>query len=265
MISSIDTPVLRPPAVRAWARIAVGAAAGLLAWVAGASVVSGQATAAVADTALPIKLVGVITDSTAPARSTCLIKCTYPLETSGTYRPGQTACDVAEIREIGPTFIIVNNLLTNRFERLAFSPTSAPTGPPTMADDAVPAKALPLPPPVLKRSQDAVTVDLPEASVRHYLENLPALLDSALATPNYRATDGGPWAVEGFELSRIREGSVVEQMGFQNGDVVVELNGHPLASLASAITLFGQAQSMPRATLVVRRNSRRITFIFNRK
>ena len=46
-------------------------------------------------------------------------------------------------------------------------------------------------PRVLAKSPDTVTVDLPKASVKHYLENLPELLNSAFAAPRYREGKDG--------------------------------------------------------------------------
>jgi type II secretory pathway component PulC len=118
---------------------------------------------------------------------------------------------------------------------------------------------------VLSRSSDVVTIELPEASVTHYLANLPELLGSARATPRYRHTGFGQQTIEGFEIDQIKTGGVVEQMGLKNGDVILDLNGQPLDSLASVIRLFGQAQGMTQSRLTILRNGQRMTFVLNRK
>jgi len=217
-------------------------------------------------TALPLALVGVIVDAAAPSNSVCLIRCTYPARRVHSFGPGQIACEVAEVREVRQDAVIVNNLLTNRPEVLALQATmpSTNTLPPT--DAQVPARAAPAPrPPVVRKSSDVVTVEVPEESVQHYLANLPELLSSARATPRYRDTGIGQRTIEGFEIDQIKTAGVVEQMGLKNGDVIVELNGQPLDSLESVLRLFGQAQGMTQSRMTVLRNGQRLTFVLNRK
>jgi type II secretory pathway component PulC len=216
--------------------------------------------------ALPVELVGVVVDAKAPFNSICLIRCTYPAARVGTFGPGERACDLAEVKEIGQDAVIINNLLTNRLERLTFPTTRVLGAAQPPAEARLPADAqVPVPRPVLKESPNLVTVELPESTVRHYLANLPEFLDSALATPRYRDTGNGPQSIEGFEIDRIKPASVVEQMGLKNGDVILELNGQPLDSLASVIRLFGQAQGMTQSRMTVLRNGQRLTFVLNRK
>jgi type II secretory pathway component PulC len=222
--------------------------------------------------ALPIELLGVMVDTAEPSRSACLIRCTVPVERVRTVGLGQTFCDAAELREVRQDAVVITNLLTKRPELLAFpttgSPASpqAPPGTPPAATAQPPASEQPPPPPpVVKTSPTGVTVDLPRASVQHYLANLPDLLNAASATPRYQDAAMGQRTIEGFVLDRIRQGSVVEQMGFQNGDVILELNGEPLDGLATVLRLFGQAQNMPQSTMTVLRNGQRLTFVFKRE
>jgi len=133
-------------------------------------------------------------------------------------------------------------------------------------DANAPAQTLLSPPlPVLRRSSDVVTIELAEESVRHYLANLPELLSSARATPRYRDTGIGQRTIGGFEINQIKTAGVVEQMGLKNADVILELNGQPLDSLASVMRLFGQAQGMTQSRMTVLRNGQRLTFVLNRK
>jgi len=109
-----------------------------------------------------------------------------------------------------------------------------------------------------------VDVALPPASVDHYLLNLPDLLSSAQATPHYR-DELGPRTIERFEIGQIKPGSVVEQIGLENGDAILEVNGEKLDSLATVLRLFGQAQATTQARLTVLRGTQRMTFVFNTK
>jgi membrane-associated protease RseP (regulator of RpoE activity) len=217
-------------------------------------------------TALPLSLVGVIVDAAEPSNSICLIRCAYPVQSVGTFGPGESACDVAEVQEVRADAVVIRNLLANRSELLSLQEAKPPATAPAPADAKPPVQAVPAPPlPVLRRSSDVVTIDLPEASVTHYLANLPELLGSARATPRYRHTGFGQQTIEGFEIDQIKAGGVVEQMGLKNGDVVVDLNGQPLDSLPSVIRLFGQAQGMTQSRMTILRNGQRMTFVLNRK
>ena len=215
---------------------------------------------------LPLALLGVIVDAAVPSNSVCLVRCTYPAQRVHSFGLGEIACDVAEVREIRQDAVIVNNLLANRLEVLTLQATKPSMNAPPSADAQVPARPEPAPPPpVLKTSADVVTVEIPEESVQHYLANLPELLSAARATPRYRDTGIGQRTIEGFEIDQIKTAGVVEQMGLKNGDVLLELNGQPLDSLASVIRLFGQAQGMTQSRMTVLRNGQRLTFVLNRK
>jgi type II secretory pathway component PulC len=103
------------------------------------------------------------------------------------------------------------------------------------------------------------------ASVDRYLANLPDLLNSATATPRYRDMPDGRRAIDGFEIGQIRKASVVEQLGLQEGDVILEVNGQALDGLATVMKLFGEFQAAPQATVTILRNGRRMTIVFRTK
>jgi len=228
---------------------------GLLAWAIGLPVAHfpQQMQDPLPISTLPLHLVGVIVDRGAPSRSASLIDCTYPEQKRERFVAGETACDLAEIKEIRPDGVIIANLLTSRLELLTLSSEKPSTGAP------------PPPPPVFAAASDLVAVDLRKESIDYYLGNLPALLESALATPHYREAANGQRSIDGFEIGRIAKGGAVEQLGLRDGDVILEVNGQPLDGLATAIRLLGQIQSMPQAKMTVLRNGHRLTFVFNRK
>ena len=58
------------------------------------------------------------------------------------------------------------------------------------------------------------------------------MLQDAKASPNL--VDG---ELKGFRLDRIRNDSIYQKAGLQNGDVVEEINGIPLSDTAQAIKL----------------------------
>jgi type II secretory pathway component PulC len=202
-------------------------------------------------------LVGVMVDSADPPRSACLIRCTYPStrRSASHLAVGANACDLAEVRQIREDAVVLRNLLTNQLEILPLQPSPiSPAAPPGVMPPPAPA--------VVQASPDLVSVDLPKASVDHYLLNLTELLSSARATPRFRDSGSGQLAMAGFELDQIKPGSVVEQLGLKNGDVIVEVNGERLDSLATIMRLSGQARTVARSTLTVLRGTQRMTFVF---
>lgn len=215
---------------------------------------------------LPLALVGVIVDSATPANSVCLIRCTYPTSRVRSFGPGENVCDVAQVAGIRDYAVVITNLLTNRAELLALPQAgSSPAAPAPETGQAREAAAPALRPPVVRAASGTVTIDVAEASVTHYLANLPELLASARATPRYQKNGFGQQTVDGFEIDQVRPGGVVEQMGLRNGDAVLEVNGQPLDSLASVIRIFGEAQSLAQSKMTVLRDGQRMTFVLNRR
>jgi type II secretory pathway component PulC len=228
---------------------------------AGGSEATGQAGAVLSRTALPIALVGTMVDSVEPSRSACLVRCIQSPERkyASVLQVGETACDLAEIKEIRQDAVVLRNLAADRIELLPLPGTSASKG--VSASGAEPAAE----PVVVNESPGRVSVEVPKASVDHYLVNLSELLSSAQAMPRFRDTANGQRVIEGFELTQVRAGSVVEQVGLKNGDVIVDVNGEPLDGLPTVLRLFGQAPTMGQATVTVLRGSQRMTFVFNTK
>ena len=69
-------------------------------------------------------------------------------------------------------------------------------------------------------------------------DTMAKILQDAKAEPNMVNGE-----LKGFRLTRIRENSVYEKAGFQNNDVVEEINGIPLRDAAGAIRLLQQLKS----------------------
>jgi len=68
--------------------------------------------------------------------------------------------------------------------------------------------------------------------------DLPKVLQDAKATPNL--VDG---EIRGFVLTRIRKDSIYEKAGFQNGDIIEEINGSPLSDPGQAIKLLNSLRN----------------------
>jgi type II secretory pathway component PulC len=208
---------------------------------------------------LPLRLTGVMVDDKAAANSSCLVRCTRSEERHGALRVGDVACEVAEIKEIREDGLVIRNLDGSRLEFLAFPPDAGKAG--SRADAPAPASA--------RGEEDEapapVAIDLPKASVTHYLSNLGELLQSALAVPHYTEETSGRRTMDGFEISQIRQGGAADQVGLRNGDVVLEVNGQPLDSVASAMALFTRAPSMTQAKVTILRDGQRRELVVNVK
>lgn len=221
---------------------------------------AGQARAeqALQRTSLPMVLVGVMVDSRDPSRSACLVRCAYLIERRGAsfLEVGATACDLAEITEIRSDGVIVRNASTNQLELL---PLGQPGASRTDRLEAAPPPA----PAVMRESPGRVDIEVPKETVDHYLVNLPELMKAARAAPRYLDAPNGQRVIEGFEITQITSGSVVEKLGLKSGDVILEVNGDKLDSMAAVLRLVGQAQGMGQATLTVQRGTQKMTFRFN--
>lgn len=85
------------------------------------------------------------------------------------------------------------------------------------------------------------------------LDDLDALANEVRVRP-HRDSDG---EVDGYRLSGIRRGSMLEQLGIKNGDVVHEVNGYPINSNSGAMTAFQSLQSESNFTFDITRRNRR--------
>lgn len=107
-----------------------------------------------------------------------------------------------------------------------------------------------------------VEIDVEETGPNRYAINRKQLQD-ALRNPAQLFTQVrampisvGPGRQAGFNLSEIEPGSVFDDMGLQDGDLVTAVNGQPIISPAQAITMLGGLQTMPSVDLNIIRDSR---------
>jgi type II secretory pathway component PulC len=204
---------------------------------------------------LPLDLIGVIVNKDTPSHSVCVVRCPYPLKKEEVFQPGQIAFDLAEIMEIHRDGVLLRNRITNKPEYLTFEKNK-------------PIEKSPTPTPIprlVAKSSDQVDMDLSQTTINAYLNNLPVLLNSAFAAPRYREGKNGGKEIQGFELSRIKEAGIVDQLGLQNGDVILEVNGEPLDGLPTVMRLLGRIQNESRVKMTVLRNGKKMNFVFNRK
>jgi len=74
--------------------------------------------------------------------------------------------------------------------------------------------------------------------IQDHLQDLPKLLTGALAVPHQ--TNGNP---DGFLIQDIAPGSLYEQAGLMNGDVIRSVNGQAVSTPETGLALFQQLQS----------------------
>jgi general secretion pathway protein C len=85
------------------------------------------------------------------------------------------------------------------------------------------------------------------------MNNLDTLATQVRAVP-HKGADG---AVDGFRLSAIRHGSVLDKLGIKNGDIVHGVNGNPLTSTESAMQVYQTLRNEKSFSFdVTRRNQR---------
>ena len=102
-----------------------------------------------------------------------------------------------------------------------------------------------------KQSDDEYTV--PQSVVDNALEDLDKLASQVRVRP-HRDSDGN---VDGYRLSAIRRGTLLDKLGIKNGDIVHEVNGYQLNSSSGAMTAFQSLQSESSFQFDVSRRNRR--------
>jgi general secretion pathway protein C len=76
-----------------------------------------------------------------------------------------------------------------------------------------------------------------------------SILTQARIVPRY----GEDGSMDGLEVNAIRSGSLLEDAGFQNGDLVVGVNGTPLSDPAQGLKVFRQLATAERFVVEVKR------------
>lgn len=92
------------------------------------------------------------------------------------------------------------------------------------------------------------------------MANMGEVLQQARAVPNFE--NGMP---DGYRLMQIVPGSIYEQLGLKNNDVLCGVNGESLNDPAKAFQLFNEIKSISHLELCVKRNGRKIVMNYDVK
>ncbi len=105
--------------------------------------------------------------------------------------------------------------------------------------------------------ENKFTVD--ESLLQEALANPEALATQIRAVP-HKGADGN---IDGYRLSGVRKGSVFEQLGVKNGDIIHSVNGKDLTSVSNAMDAYSSLQSEKAFTFEVTRKNQRQTMQYD--
>jgi type II secretion system protein C len=199
---------------------------GALACVVPPVVSSAQAAATAAEAVLDdVALVGLVT-SPDQARSSAVLRAAERTRVVGVGDPFFGARVVA----IGAGHVTLEAGGRTRELRLSAAPQALPPAPAPAAVEA-----------------DAVRVFTRAEVERRIADETPRLLSETALIP---VTESGH--VNGFVLSRVPEGSLLTDLGLRAGDVLTEINGTAIDSMATLLALYARLrnESEIRATVL---------------
>jgi general secretion pathway protein C len=101
--------------------------------------------------------------------------------------------------------------------------------------------------------------EVEESVISGALGNIDSLVSQVRAIP-HKGPDG---EIDGFRLSAIRRGSLLQKLGIKNGDVVHGVNGTPLTSATGAMGAFQSMQSERSFSFEVSRRNQKHTFEYS--
>ena len=193
---------------------------------------------------LPFKLKGTIVHVN-PHRSVATIKAGSNNKTSS-YQQGDTIEKQAEIKEIQRAKVIFFNQNNNRLEYIvipeeqkSLSISYAKNKPKTLKNSLV------------KRT-GSNRFQVKRSDINEYLQKLPEILKQARVVPHR----------EGYRFSAIDKGSVFEELGFEKGDIIKEVDGEPMAppNPEKALELFDSLKGSSEIKMLVQRKGKDIYY-----
>jgi len=101
--------------------------------------------------------------------------------------------------------------------------------------------------------------EVDESLLAGALGNIDTLIAEVRATP-HKGPDG---EIDGFRLSAIRRGSLLQKLGIKNGDVIHGVNGTPLTNATGAMGAFQSMSSERQFSFEVTRRNQKQTFEYS--
>ena len=194
-------------------------------------------------TSLPFALKGTIVHAN-PHRSVATVK---DQKKTHSYKVGGVIDNQAKVTEIFRKKIIFRNLNNNLLEFLEL-----PESIPVTLSLSQPRRQDPVKTSLVKRMGNMFEVK--RSRINEYLQKLPEILQQAKMVP-HRVTRNGETVIEGFKFVSIKkEAEWLKDLGFQKGDIIKQVDGEPIDTAETAITLFEKLRDSDGFEMVVERN-----------
>jgi general secretion pathway protein C len=159
---------------------------------------------------------------------------------------------LATIEKVERMKVIIRNLNSNRLEYLEIKNdgkvsfgASKPTASSVGGD-------------IVKKVNEN-TFQLKKADLQAQLNNLPDLLRQAKALPAYDNSGN----IYGFRITQIEPGSIYNQLGIENGCVILGVNNNPITSAQQAMEMYQTMKNSPKIEIQTECDGRRATKQYN--
>lgn len=164
------------------------------------------------------------------------------------YRIGDMIAGVAKIYQIERNRVYFTNAGRKEYLEVDRLPSIYRTPPPSSAAPAASSG--------VKIDGNKVTVS--KAKVDSTLQDLNQVIQQARMVPNY---ENGQ--VDGFKIFGIRSGSIFQDLGLQNGDVINNINGTQIDSLEKALPMLQLLKTESSYTIDITRKGAKQTMSIN--
>ena len=102
------------------------------------------------------------------------------------------------------------------------------------------------------------TFKVKRSDVKEHLTRLPEILSQARVVPH---TENGEF--KGWRFASINKGSVFQDLGFEKGDVIKQVDGEVVTSPEQALELFDGLKNESRVKMVVEKNGKDVELEYN--
>lgn len=203
---------------------------------------------------LPFKLKGTIIHAN-PRRSVATISSGSDSKTLS-YQQGDVIEQQAEIREILRAKVLFFNQNNNRLEYIIIPEEKQPLKISYKRDR----------PKTLKKSSSLVKrtggnqFQVKRSDINDYLQRLPEILKQARVVPQHSEKSG---EIEGFRFASIDKGSVFEELGFEKGDVIKEVDGEAVTTPEKALELFDRLKGGSGFKMLVQKDGQDVYYEYS--